>query len=148
MHNSRPTMELHDSTHEALGVILPETTLPTPAVEDLSIDIRISSSAGMKIITKGTVPPEPRRQGPGKTLEPIHVLLMVRDETHNRTDSIKPCGLVRPTIQYFDPAAKNPAHLLSPMSSDSRERMINLALTQSDLPQRKIQSMHYPTSAR
>ena len=146
--NSRPTMELHGSTHAVIGVILPETTHSTLAVDDRSIDIRISSIAGMMTMTTGTALPEPRREEPGRTLEAIHVLLPSRDEIHSKIDSINPRDLVHPIIRYSDdPTVKNPA-VLFPMKSDSRERKTNLILTQYDSPQRTIQSMLYPTSAR
>ena len=91
---------------------------------------------------------EPRREEPGRILEPIQVLPLIRDEIHGRADSISPRGLIHLTIRCSDdPTAKNLA-VLSLMNSASREPMSNLALTQSGLPQRKIQSMHYPTSAR
>ena len=119
-----------------------------PTVDDRSIDMRISSSAEMMTITTEFALPEPHREEPGRTLESIHVLLLVRDEIYSRVDSISPRSLVHLIIWYSDdPVAKNPL-VLSPMNSDSRELMTNLALTQSDLPQRKIQSMYYPTSAR
>ena len=99
-------------------------------------------------ITTGMVLLEPQRGELGKTLEPTHVLLLGPDKTHSRTDSISPHGLVRLKIRYFDdPTAKNPS-VLSPINSDFHKQMINLALTQSDSPQRTIQSMNYPTSAR
>ena len=89
-----------------------------------------------------------RREEPGKIMKPTHVLLLPREETHSRADSISPRGLVHLIIRYFDdPTAKNPA-ALSPMTSDFRKRMINLALTQFDFPERTIQSRNYPTSAR
>ena len=141
-------MELHSSTHKVIGVILPETTHSTLVVDDRSIDIRIGSLAGMMKITTGTALPEPRREEPGRIVEPIHDFLLVRDEIHSRVDSISPRGLVHLISRYSDnPTAKNLA-ALSLMSSDSRERKTNLALTQCDSPQRKIQSMCYPTSAR
>ena len=141
-------MKLHNFTQEIIGVIPPETTHSTLVVDDRSIDIRISSLAGMTTMTTGTALPEPRRDEPCRTLRAIHVLLLVRDEIHSKIDSISPRGLVQLIIRYADdPTAKNPA-VLSPMNSASRERMTNLALTQSDSPQRTIQSMHYPTSAR
>ena len=63
----------------------------------------------MKLIAKGTVLPEPCREGPGRTLEPIQILLLVRDESNSRTDSISTRGLVHLIIRYSDdPAAKNP----------------------------------------
>ena len=102
MHNSRPTMELHNSTHEVIGVILPEITHSTLVVDDCSIDIRISSLAGMMTITTGIAPSEPRREEPGRMLEPIHVLLLVRDESHSRVDSISPRGLLHQINRYFD----------------------------------------------
>ena len=148
MQNSRPWMELHNSIHEVIGVILPEITHATLVVDDRSIDIKISSLAGMTTIATGNVLPEPRREEPDRILEPMLVLLLVRDEIHSRVDSISPLGLVHLIFRYSDnPAAKNPA-VLSPMISDSRERVTNLAHTQSDIPERKIQSMSYPISAR
>ena len=51
---------LHSSTHEVFGVILPETAHSTLAVDDRSVDIRISSLAGMMIMTTGTALPEHR----------------------------------------------------------------------------------------
>ena len=148
IHNSRPMMELHSSTHEAIGVILPETTHSTLVVDDRSINIRISSLAAMMTMTTGRALPKPRREEPSRTLGAIHVLLLVRDEIHSRADSISPHSLLHMTIRYSDdPKAKNPA-VLSPMNSASRERMTNLALTHCDSPQRTVQSMHFPTSAR
>ena len=141
-------MELHNFTHEVIGVIPPETTHSTPAVDDHSIDIRISSLAGMMTRTTGTALPEPRREEPGRTLGAIHVLFLVRDEIHSHVDSISPRGLVHLISRCSDdPTAKNQA-VLSPMNSASREPMINLALTQCDSPQRTTQSMQYSTSAR
>ena len=141
-------MELLNCTHEVIAVILPETTHSTVVVDDRLIDIRISLLEGMTTMTTGTALPEPRREEPDRTLEAIHVLLVVRDEIHNEVDSISPRGLVHLIFRYSDdPTAKNPA-ILSPMNSVSREPMTNLALTQYDLPLRKIQSMYYPTSAR
>ena len=141
-------MELHSSTHEVIGVILPETTHSTLVADDRSIDIRISSLTGMMTMTIGTALPESRREETGRTLGAIHVLRLVRDETHSRIDSIKPTGLVHLIIRCSDdPTAKNLA-VLSLMNSDSLEPMTNLALTQSDSSLRMIQSMHYPTSAR
>ena len=75
MHNDRPTLDLHNSTHEVIGVILQETTHSTLLVDDRSIDIRISSLTGMMTITTGKALPEPRREEPSRILEPIHVLL-------------------------------------------------------------------------
>ena len=148
MHNSRPTMELHNSTHKVTGVILTEIKHSTLVVGDRSMDIGISSLAEMMTITTEIALPEPRREEPGRTLEPIQVLLLVRDEIPSRFDSIIPRGLKHLILRYSDDAvAKNPA-VLSPMNSVSREPMTNLALTQPDLPQRKLQSMIYPTSAR
>ena len=139
-------MELHNSSHEVIGVILLETTRSTLAVDDRSTDIRFSSVAGMMTMTTGTVLRETRQEEPGRTLEAIQVLLLVRDEIHSKIDSISPRGPVHLILGYSeDPTAKNPA-ILFPMNSGSRERMTNLALTQYDLPQRTTQSMHYPTS--
>ena len=141
-------MELHSSTHEVIGLILPERAHLTLVVDDHSIDIKISSLAGMMEMITGTALPEPRRDETGRTLGAIHVLLLVRDETHSRNDSISPRGLIHLIIRYSDDlTAKNPA-VLSRMNSTSRERMTNLALTLCDSPRRTIQSMHYPTSAR
>ena len=148
IHNSRPTMELLSSTHAVIGVIPTETTHSTLVVGDRSIDIRISSVAGITTMTTGTAHQDSHREEPGIKMEPIHVLLLVRGEIHNQIDSISPRGLVHLIIRYSDdPTAKNLA-VLSPMKSASREPMTNLALTQFDSPQRTIQSMHYPTSAR
>ena len=131
-----------------MQVTPPKTIRSFPVVGDHLIDTRISLITGIKTKTIETVLLEPRREGPGKTLESIRVLLLVRDRTHSRADSVSPHCLVHPIFQYFgDPAAKNPA-VLSTMDSDSREKMANLALTQCDSPQRTIQSMEYPTSAR
>ena len=89
-----------------------------------------------------------RREEHGRILEPIHVLFLVRDEFHNRVNSISLRGLLYLVIRYSDdPTAKNPA-VLSPMNGASRERMTNLALTQCDSPQRTIPLMHFPTSSR
>ena len=138
----------HSSTHEVIGVILPEPTHLTLVVDDRSIGNRISSLAGMMTMIARTALLEPRREEPGRTMGGIHVLLLVRDEIHNQVDSISPRGLVHLIIRYSnDPTAKNSA-VLSRMNSALRERMTNLALTQCDLPQRTIQSMHYPTFAR
>ena len=141
-------MELHSSTHEVIVVIPPETTHSTLVVDDRSIDIGISLLAGMMTMTTGTALPKPRREEPGKTLEAIRVLLLVRDKTRSRVDSISLRGLVHLIIRYSnDPTANNRA-ILSSMNSASREQITNLALTQCDSPQRTIQSMHYPTSVR
>ena len=141
-------MELHSSTHEIIGVTLPDTAHLTLVEDDRSIDTKINLSAAMMTMTTGTALPEPRREETGRTLGVIHVLLLVRDETHSRVDSINPHGLVHLIIWYFDdPTAKNLAVLFR-TNSGSLETMIRLALTQSDLPLRKIQSMCYPTSAR
>ena len=146
--NSRPTMELHSSTHEVIGVILPETTHSTLVVDDRSLDIRISLVAGMMTMTTGTTLPEPRREETGRTLGAIHVPLLVRDETHSRVDSISPRGLVHLIMRYSEnPTAKNLA-VLSTMNSGSIEPMTNMALKQSDSPLPTFQSVHYPTSAR
>ena len=148
IHNSRPTMELHSSTHEVIEVIPPETTHSTLVVDNRLIDIRVSSLDGMMTMITGLATPEPRQKEPGRTLEPIHVLLLVRDEIHRKIDSISPRGLVNLTIRYSDdPTVKNLADL-SPMKSVSHEPMTNLALMQYDLQLRTIQSMRYPTSAR
>ena len=148
IHNSRPTIELHSSTHEVIGVSPPETTHSTLVVDDRLVDIRISSLDGMTTMIMGPTTLEPRQEEPGRTLEPIHVLLLVRDEIHRKIDSISPRGLVHLTIRYSDdPTAKNPADL-SPTNSASHELMTNLALMQYDLQLRTIQSMRYPTSAR
>ena len=129
IYNSRPTMELYSSTHEVIGVILPETTHSTLVVDDRSIDIRISSLNGMMTMITGTATTEPHREETGRTLGAIHVLLLVRDETHSRIDSISPRGLVHLIIWYSDDlTAKNPA-VLSLMNSASLEPMTNLALT-------------------
>ena len=102
----------------------------------------------MTTMITGPTTPEPRHEEPGRTLEPIHVLLLVRDEIHRRADSMRPRGLVHLTIRYFDdPTAKILADL-SPTNSASHEPMTNLALIQYDLQLRTIQSMRYPTSAR
>ena len=148
IHNSRLTMELHSSTHEVIGVILPETTHSTLVADYRSIDIKISSLDGMMTMITGTATLEPLREETGRTLGAIHVLVLVRDETHSKIDSINPRGLVHLIIRYSDDlTAKNPA-VLSRMNSASLEPMTNLALTQSDSPLRTTQSMHYPTSAR
>ena len=148
MHNSRPTMELYSSTHEVIGVILPETTHSTLVVDDRSIDIRISSLDGMMTMITGTATPEPCQEEPGRTLGAIHVLLLVRDAIHSQIDDISRCGLVHLIIRYSDDLpAKNPA-VLSLLNSASLDLMTNLRLTHSDLPLRNIQSMHYPISAR
>ena len=119
----------------------------TLVADDRSIDIRISSLTGMMTTTIGKALPEPRREGTGRKMGAIHVLLLVRDETHSRIDSINPRGLVHVIYQCsVDLTAKKPAVLFL-MNSGSLEPMSNLALTQSDLPLRTIQSMHYPTSA-
>ena len=132
-------MELHSSTHEVIGVFLPETTHSSLVVDDRSIDIRISLLAGMMTMTIGTVLPEPRREEPGRKLGAIYVLLLVRDEIRSRVHSINSCGLVHLMIRHSDnPKAKNPV-ALSRMNSGYRERMTNLALTQCDSPQRTIQ---------
>ena len=147
-HNSRPTLELHSCTHEVVGEILPETTHSALVADDRSIDIRINLVTRMMTMTTGTALPEPRREETGRTLGTIHDILLVREETHSRIDSINPRGLVHLIIQYFDdPTAKNPA-VLSRTNGASRERMTNLALTLCDSRRRTIQSMHYPTSAR
>ena len=141
-------MELHSSTHEIIEVIPPDTAHLTLVEDDRSIDTKINLSAAMMTMTTRTALPEPRREQTGRTLGVIHVLLLVRDETHSRNDSINPHGLVHLIIRYFDnPTAKNLAVLFR-TNSGSLETMIRLALTQSDLPLRKIQSMCYPTSAR
>ena len=141
-------MELHSSTHEIIGVILPDTTLSTLVADDHSIDTTISLLAAMMTRTTGTALRSPVEKKTGRTLGVIHVLLLVPDETHSRVDSIHSRGLVHLIIRYFDdPTAKNLAVLFR-MNSGSLETMIRLALTQSDLPPRKIQSMCYPTSAR
>ena len=80
MHNSRLTMELHNSINEVIGVILPEIIHSTLVVDGHSINIRISSLTGMMTITTGMALPEPRREEPGRILEPIRVLL-VQEET-------------------------------------------------------------------
>ena len=148
MHNSRPTMELHNSTHEVIGVILQEIPHSTLVVDDRSIDVRINSLAEIMTATTGIAPPETRREEPGRILEPIHVLLPVPDEIHSQIDSISSRGLVHLMIWYSDdPAAKNPA-VLSTIHSAFRERMTNLAPTPYDSPQRTTQSTHHPTSAR
>ena len=148
IHNSRPTMELSSSTHEVSRGIPPETTHSTLVVDDRLINIRISSLDGMTTMITGPTTPDPRQEEPGRTLEPIHVLLLVRDEIHRKVDSISPRGLVHLTIRYFDdPTAKILADL-SPTNSASHEPMTNLALIQYDLQLRTIQSMRYPTSAR
>ena len=99
-------------------------------------------------ITTGTALPDPRREEPGRIMEPTHVLLLALGKIHSQNDSISARGLVHLKTWYSsDPTAENPA-VLSPMNSASRERMTNLALTQCDSPQRMIQSTHYPTSAR
>ena len=140
------------STHAVIGVNLPEKFHSTLIVDGRSIGIKISLLTKMMTFTSGTVLTEPRREDNGKILGGVHVpekeSRLVRDEIYSQVDSISPCDLVHLIIRYFDnPVAQNPA-VLSPMNSDSRERMINLVLTQSDLPQRKIQSMYYPTFAR
>ena len=66
-------MELHSSTHELIGVILPEITHSILVVDDRSIDIRISSLDGMMTMITGTATPEPRQEEPGRTLGVIHV---------------------------------------------------------------------------
>ena len=134
-------MELHSSTHEIIGVILPDTTHSTLVADDRSIETRIGLLAAMITTTTGTALPEPRWEENGRTLEAIHVLLLVPDETHSRVDCINPHGLVHLIVRYFDnPTAKNLAVLFR-TNSGSLETMIRLALTQSDLPLRKIQSM-------
>ena len=107
------------------------------------IDIRIRSLTGRMTSTTGMALLVHRREEHGRILEPIHVLLLVRDEIHSGVDSISPRGIVLLISWYSDdPTAKNPV-VLSPINSDSRERMTKLALTQCDLLQRTIQSMHY-----
>ena len=107
-HNSRPTMELINSTHEVIGVILSEITHSTLVVDDRSIDIKINSLTGRMTITTRMALLEHRREEHGRMLEPIHVLLLVRDEIYIRVDSISPRGLVNLTIRYSDgPTAKN-----------------------------------------
>ena len=141
-------MELHSSFHDIFGVILPDTTHSFLIAYDRSVDTKISLLAAMMTMTTGTALPEPRREETGRTLGVIHVLLLVPDETHSRVDSIHPRGLVHLISRYFDdPTAKNLAVLFR-MNSGSLETMIRLALTQSNIPPRKIQSMCYPTSAR
>ena len=141
IHNNSPTMELHSSTHEIIGVILPDTTHSTLVADDRSVDTKISLLAAMMTMTTGAALPEPRREETGRTLGVIQGLLLVPDETHSRVDSIQPRGLVHLIIRYFDdPTAKDLAVLFR-MNSSSLETMIRLALTQSDLPPRKIQSM-------
>ena len=148
MHHSQPTMELYNSTHEVIGINLPEKFHSTLVVDGRSIDIRINSLTGMMQITTRMALLEPRQEKFGRILEPIHVLLLVRDEIQGRVDIISSHDLIHPIIWYSDnPTAKNPA-VLSPMNSDSHERKTNLALTQCDSPQRTIQSVHYPTSSR
>ena len=148
IHNNRPTMGLHSSTHEIIGVILLDTTHSTLVADDRSIDTKINLPAAMMTMITGTALPEPRREETGRTLGVIHVLLLVQDETHRRVDSTNPHDLVHLIIRCFDdPTAKNLVVLFR-MSSGFLETMIRLALTQSDLLLRKIQSMCYPTSAR
>ena len=147
-HNNRLMKELHSSTHEVIGVIPPETTHLTLVVDDRSIDIKISSLAGMMKMITGTALPELRQEETGRILGAIHVLLLVQDEIHSRIDSISPRGLVHLIIRYSDDLTAKNSAVLSRMNSASRERMTNLALTLCDSPQRTIQSKHYQTSAR
>ena len=102
----------------------------------------------MTTITTGMALPEPRREEPGKILEPIHALLLAQDETHSRLDSISPRGLVHLIIRVFDNLTAKNLAVLSPINIDSCERMTNLALTQCVSLQRMIQSMRYLISAR
>ena len=85
---------------------------------------------------------------PGRTLGAMHVLLLARHAIHSQIDSISPRGLVHLIILYSDDLTAKNLAVLSQINSVSREPMINLALTQYDLPLRTIQSMPYPTSAR
>ena len=103
--------QVHISIRGIVGVIPPETIHSTPVVDDHLIDIRIISLTEKTTFTTVMALPEPRREEPGKRLEPIHPLL-AQDETHSRTDSINPRALENPIFQYFgNPAAKNPAVL-------------------------------------
>ena len=141
-------MELHSSTHEIIVVILPDKTHSTLVADDRSIDTKISLLAAMMTMITGTALPELRWEETGRTLEAIHVLLLVPDETYSRVDSIKPHGLVHLINRYFDDSTAKNLAVLFRTNSGSLETMIRPALTQSDLPPRKIQSMYYPTSAR
>ena len=49
--------------------------------------------------TTGIALREPRRDEPGRMLEPIHVLILVQDDIHSQVDSISPRGLVHLIIQ-------------------------------------------------
>ena len=142
MHQSQPTMELHNSTHEVIGVILPEIIHSILAVDGRSIHTRISFLTGMMTITTGLALLEPRQKEPGRILEPIHVLPLVRDEIQSRVDSINPHEIVHLIFQFsIDPTAKN-LGALSSTNSDSHERMTNVALTPYDSPQQTIQSIN------
>ena len=101
IHNSRPTMELRSSTHEVIEGIPPETTHPTLVVDDRLIDIRNSPLDGKTTMITGPTTPEPRQEEPGRTLKPIHVLLLVRDEIHRKVDSISPRGPSAPDNSVF-----------------------------------------------
>ena len=108
--NNRLTKEPPKFTHEIFGVTRPEIFRSILVVGDHLIDVRISLLRGMTKLTSGTVLLEHRREEPGKTLETIHVLLLVRDDTHNRADNISPRGLVHVIFPCFDdPTAKEPA---------------------------------------
>ena len=145
MHNSGHTMELHNSTHEVIGVILPETTHSTLVVDDRSIDIRISSLTGMMTISTGMALPSkgtwqnigtnPRSpSGPRRGPQPSR--------------QYQPSQSSTPGISVLGQSNGQESGSFVPMSTDSRKRKTNLALTQCDSPQRKIQSICYPTSAR
>ena len=142
----RDITDAQQSTYDGASQFHPRSIWGNPAWNNTVnsghlIAIRISLLTGMMTITTGMALPEPRREKHGRVLEPIHVLLLVRDKIHSWVDSINPRGLVHLIIRYFDnTTAKNPA-ALSSIGIDSRERMTNLALTHSDSPQRKIQSM-------
>ena len=57
MHNNRPTMELHNSTHAVIGVIMPEIIHSTLVGGNRSIDIRVNFLAGMMTTTTGIALP-------------------------------------------------------------------------------------------
>ena len=147
-HNNRLTMELHNFTHERIGVITPETLRSFLDVGDHFIDIRINLLTEMTTFTTGMVPLGRGNEEPGKILEPIHVLFLVRNKTHSRTDIISPRSLVRLIIQYVEkPTAKNLA-VLHPSNSNSRKRMANLVHMQFDSLLWTIQSKNLRTPAR
>ena len=138
-------MELHNFTHEVIGIILPETTHSTLVVDDYSIDIRISSLIGMTTLSLSIGAPS-RGTWQNIGMNPRSPSGPRRDPQPGQ--QYEPSRYSTPGSLVFRQSNSQESGGFVPMNSGSQEPRTNLALTQYNLPLRKIPSMCFPTSAR